>query len=134
MKRIQWITFLKICSIIVYLLIAKVGPKLTIPLVMILLHYMSYGISQDIIGTLVCLPAVIGIILILYSTKAKRKFTFTIIGYFLTYIYPIIFLMDEYVYRNLSRQLSFFLTTGTYFTISFIVIYLTYRMQQSKSL
>jgi len=134
MNKIHLISTLKIVSILVFLSISIHGPHVSIPfgfVIIISVWDFFENINSINLEDVVIILDLIGLILVLYSIKAKKNYL-SIIGYLLTYIMLFGALFETNVLQRPEKNTYFFITSSVYFIISIYIIHDTISSKKAK--
>lgn len=124
MKSLQ---ILKIISVVVFLSITKSGQHISLPIFIGLLSGFLYFFKNPL-NHIPSILTVTGLVIIIISCKRHLKTHLVTLAYLITYIIPIMNLMDKRMY-NFEKQWFFFLSTFIYFIISIYVIFKSYKLK-----
>lgn len=124
MKKNQLISVLKVLSIIIFLIISRNGPHVSIPFGFVFYAFFNdffVLFKNNLSFALSTLLSITGIILILFSFR-KNKNYLSIIGYLLTFTMVLGSYLEGTVFKNPEKEVYFFITSGIYIIISIFII------------
>ena len=121
MKKVGLLKYLKVFSIMLFIIITFANDKMYIPLGLILVNSIIY-VFVDFYKSIIPLLATFGISLILLTKGGKNKMQI-ILGYVFTYLLLVKIILDNQLYIFNIEQLYFYISSIIYLIISFIVLY-----------
>ncbi|MCL6296473.1 hypothetical protein [Jejuia spongiicola] len=130
LNSFKQLNYLKVLSIIIFLIITRNNPHALIPMLLVLITSLIYTFTE-FEHTIMPILASVGVILVLFSF-IKNKKNILIIGYFLTYIILIDMLLDKNLWERIDKEIYFFITTISYITLSIYIIVKSFKIVKLK--